>query len=250
MQNAGKGSPKAAPGETQIDRSGKNESKDENKSQNPGAKDSMQLAKAESKKESEKSAAAKKAADKKAQAKKGSGKNGKGSKAAKGTQPGKGGNPAKGGQPGEKRGSNNKPGENEPGENKPEEQKEAEPSEKPESLDELAEKQSELSKEAAELAEKLERLAGKDSRLGHGVPGKMRTAASNMQKATDSLGHGDTENAGTQGAQAGAALESTIAMLEKIIDGRADRVDVSKEDAPKKYESVISEYFKALSYDK
>jgi hypothetical protein len=263
IQNPAQGTPSGAPLETQIDRSGPNdsekkdapkqmakadtqaESKAEAEAKGEGQGKGEPTAEAKAKKEAQKKAAAKKAAAKKAAAK--SGKAAKpGSKPGKGTQPGKGENPAKDGQPSEKPpGEKPQPGEKtEPAEKSPDEPA------KPETADALAEKQSELTEEAKELAEKLERLAGKDSRVGHGAPGKMRTAASNMQKVTDALGKGDTENAGTQGAQAAASLEAAIAMLENALAGRPERVDVSKEVAPKQFEAVISEYFKALSYDK
>ena len=62
-------------------------------------------------------------------------------------------------------------------------------------------------------------------------------------------GNGETENAGVHGAQATASLQKAAVMIENVLLGRAQRVDVSKEEAPKQYEALISEYFKALSYD-
>jgi hypothetical protein len=64
------------------------------------------------------------------------------------------------------------------------------------------------------------------------------------------MSKGETEAAGIHGAQAGTALQTAAAMLENAILGRSQRIDVSKEDAPKQYEALISEYFRALSYDK
>lgn len=112
-----------------------------------------------------------------------------------------------------------------------------------------AQKEAQLAKETKALAEKLARIAGKNARLGHGIPKKMDEAAEMMSAAATALGRGDTGNAGDQGAQAGAALDSAVAMLERVLNGRAERVDVSNEEAPKRYEAVIAEYFKALSYD-
>jgi hypothetical protein len=113
----------------------------------------------------------------------------------------------------------------------------------------LAQLEAELGKEAQALAEKLQRLAGKDKRIGHGVPMKMQEAGEKMGEAASAMSKGETEAAGIHGAQAGAALQSAVAMLENALLGRSERVDVSQEDAPKQYETLISEYFRALSYD-
>ena len=77
----------------------------------------------------------------------------------------------------------------------------------------------------------------------------MDEAGEKMGEAASAISKGETESAGIHGAQAGAALQSAVAMLENALMGRAQRVDVSKEDAPKHYEALISEYFRALSYD-
>ena len=113
----------------------------------------------------------------------------------------------------------------------------------------MAQKEEELSKEAKALAEKLQRLSGKDTRVGHGIAKKMNEAGEKMGEAASAMSKGEAESAGVHGAQAGAALHSAVAMLENALLGRSQRVDVSKEDAPKQYETLISEYFRALSYD-
>ncbi len=112
----------------------------------------------------------------------------------------------------------------------------------------LAEKQKSLSKEAAALAEKLARIAGKDSRLGHGAAKKMSEASASLDAAAEATRSGDAQSAGTKGMQGGAALKVTIALLERILEGRLERGGVANEDYPKEYEAVISDYFKRLSY--
>jgi hypothetical protein len=241
VQNPGN-NPQAQGGETQIDRSGKSESKDSK----AGKAQPKQMAKAE--KAENKNAQGKKGQGKQGQGKEGEGKEGedkegeeqeqeetekqeaneqesepKGEANGKGNAEGKGKGKGKGqGKPGDKPGT---------------------PTQKD------AEKEAELAKETKELSEKLARMSGKNARLGHGIAKKLDEAATKMATAATALGRGDTENAGTNGAQAGVALDSAVAMLERLLNGRAERVDVSKEDAPKQYEAVIAEYFKALSYD-
>lgn len=246
-------------GETDLDRSG-------NKQNEPNDREEMQLAQndkpAGEKPPGDKESKSKKSG--KGQAKKGEGKGSgekgqtkaekaqaakKGADKAKaGTKPGEKsaqkGDPQKSGGKGQKAGDKNS-------EKQPSDPA-REPAEEPaEQLpnDELALKEEELSKEAKALAEKLQRLSGKDTRLGHGIARKMNEAGEKMGEAASAISKGETESAGVHGAQAGAALHSAVAMLENALLGRSQRVDVSNEDAPKQYETLISEYFRALSYD-
>ena len=144
---------------------------------------------------------------------------------------------------GEKQGENGKAGEQSeekvPQENQPEQLPK----------DELAQREAELSEEAKALAEKLQRMAGKDARIGHGIPREIEKAGEKMGDAASAMSQGETEAAGVNGAQASASLQKAVVLLENALLGRAQRVDVSNEEAPKQYETLISEYFKALSYD-
>ena len=57
-----------------------------------------------------------------------------------------------------------------------------------------------------------------------------------------------SQTAGTKGMQGEAALKVTIALLERILENRPERGNVTNEDFPKEYEAAISDYFKRLSY--
>jgi hypothetical protein len=252
-----------AGGERDIDRSGKKN--------NPAAAEEKKMAAADAKAQAQKEAKkGKKGQAAKAKGKKGEGKgdqagegkSGKsqgekkppGEKANAGAKPGEKPGDKAGAKPGEKAGDkpkeNGEGGEKSEGDPAKKEEKEndEQPAEQP--PDEIAQKEQELSKEAKALAEKLERMAGKDTRLGHGIAKKVNEAGSKMGEAASAMSRGETEKAGVNGAQAGAALQSAVAMLENAMLGRSERVDVSKEEAPKQYEALISEYFRALSYDK
>jgi hypothetical protein len=226
-------------GETDIDRSGKKPTSAEAKAQE------KKLAAAKAKAQAEKKG--KKGQAGKGKPKKGEGKGEKGGegKGGKGEAAKKESDKAKAGaKPGEKAGE---PGEEKSAEDPAKEESEEKPEEQPN--DELAQKEEELSEDTKALAEKLERMAGKDNRIGHGVPKKVKEAGNKMGEAASAMSRGETETAGVHGAQAGAALQAAVVMLENTLLGRSQRVDVSKEEAPKQYEALISEYFKALSYD-
>lgn len=179
-----------------------------------------------------------------AKAKGGKGK-GKGGKNGKGKGDGQkpGGKPAD--KPGEKSGE--KPGEK-PGDDSKEKEDKNSPEPAQEDALALAEKQSELSKEASDLAQKLDRLAGKDKRLGHNAAAGMKQAAGQMRAAAQAMQAGNMQSAGTKGLESGASLESSIAAIQRALQGRPERVDVSEEESPKEYETLIAEYLKKLSH--
>jgi len=127
--------------------------------------------------------------------------------------------------------------------------KDGEPKSAPKEAEKLAEKENELSKETTALAEKLARMEGKDSRLGHGAAKKVGNAAAKMAEAAQAAGKGKMQSAGTKGAEAGTSLESAIALMERVLNGRPELADVSKEDFPKQYEAAIADYFKKLSHE-
>ena len=244
-------------GETDIDRSGKKKATQaEAEEMKLAANEQAEAKKGESKPKKDGKAQSKKASTSKANGKNGEGKGGEGeSKAAKAQAAKKAAakkaaaekaksetkSGDKPGEKGEKAGENGKDG----SEGKEPQENEAEQPPK----DELAHRETELSKEAKALAEKLQRIAGKDARIGHGIPKEINEAGEKMGDAASAMSNGETENAGVHGAQATASLQKAAVMIENVLLGRAQRVDVSKEDAPKQYEALISEYFKALSYD-
>jgi hypothetical protein len=250
--------PPGGGGQTDIDRSGK-------KKTNPAEAEEMKLAaneqtdpqKAESKAKKDGKAQGKKPSTAKGKsgegkagesesksakaqaAKKATAENAAAEKAKSGSKPGD----KAGEKPGDKAGQNGKDGEK--GVGKEPQENEADQLPK----DELAQREQELSKEAKALAEKLQRIAGKDARVGHGIPREINEAGEKMGDAASAMSQGDTETAGVHGAQASASLQKAVVLLENALLGRAQRVDVSNEEAPRQYEALISEYFKALSYD-
>jgi hypothetical protein len=177
-------------------------------------------------------------------------KNGKGKAAAKkGQAKGQGQGQGEGEGQGKGNGKG-KPGEARPDQPKPDQPKDEEPKENDQpDEDQLAEKQEELSKDALELAEKLQRLAGKNTRLGHNAPAKMKQASNNMNAAAEAMRSGNKQTAGTKGAESGMAVAEAIAAIQRALNGKPERIDVSQEESPKEYEMIIAEYLKKLSYE-
>lgn len=249
---------KGGSGETDLDRSGRKPDQPANSQENLLAQNEQPSGEKPSPNKETKSKQSGKAQSKKGEGK-GSGEKAqtkaekardakKGEKAKAGTKPGEKStqksDSQKAGGKGQKTGDKNSEKQpSDPGKEQPEKQPELLPK------DELALKQEELSMEAKALAEKLQRLAGKDSRIGHGIAQKMNEAGEKMGEAASAISKGQSESAGVHGAQAGAALHSAVAMLENALLGRSERIDVSPEEAPRQYEALISEYFRALSYD-
>ena len=100
-----------------------------------------------------------------------------------------------------------------------------------------------------ELAEKLERLAGHNQRLGHNAAAKMKQASNNMNAAAEAMRSGNKQTAGTKGAESGMAVADAIAAIQRALNAKPERVDVSQEESPKEYEMIIAEYLKKLSYE-
>ena len=63
------------------------------------------------------------------------------------------------------------------------------------------------------------------------------------------MASGRSQSAGTKGAESSASLNSAVAMIERALHNRPERVDVSQEESPKEYETIIAEYLKKLSYE-
>ena len=175
-----------------------------------------------------------------------------------GTKPGKGQGQGKGkakapGQKGKGKGQGTKPGD---GSGQPSTQKNGERSETAENPaesdtpQELAEKQVELSAEARALGELLQRLAGQGTRVGHNLVRSANKAAEHMEGAARALKQGNASGAGRRGTLSSAELEQLVVELERLLGKRPDLKDVANEEAPKAYETFISEYFRKLSYEK
>ena len=121
---------------------------------------------------------------------------------------------------------------------------------KPDPPEELAQKQEELSAEAKALGELLHRLAGQGTRVGHNLARSANKAAEHMEGAAQALKQGNASGAGRRGTMSSAELDQLVTELERLVGKRPDRTDVASEEAPKEYETFISEYFRKLSYEK
>jgi hypothetical protein len=68
-----------------------------------------------------------------------------------------------------------------------------------------------------------------------------------MRQAAQAMRASNAGAANAAGANSGAGLQSTIANLQRMLEGRATLSDVSAEEAPTRYEGPISDYFRRLS---
>jgi hypothetical protein len=112
---------------------------------------------------------------------------------------------------------------------------------------EMAAAEQKMSEKAKALAEKVKRLADKESRQGQGAGKRMEEASRQMAEAAKALQQGNQPGAGSAGAIGAAGLNSAADLLEKAISGKPELSDVSAEEAPKKFEGQISDYFKRLT---
>ena len=118
----------------------------------------------------------------------------------------------------------------------------------PEAPTQIAEKEDQLSKEAAALAERLQRLTGNDKRLGHNPGNGAARAAGKMAAAGQAMTQGKFGAAGEHGFQGELALRNVIDQLERLLKNQPEPTDIAHEDAPKEYDTLISEYLKKLSH--
>ncbi len=118
---------------------------------------------------------------------------------------------------------------------------------KPVDLAKLAPKQQQLGEAAKQLADRLDRLSGKDQRAGHNAGQGLAGTAAQMQRAAQAMRADKAGEATVAGANSGAGLQSAIAAIERLIEGRATLSDVASEEAPARYEAPIADYFKRLS---
>jgi hypothetical protein len=117
-----------------------------------------------------------------------------------------------------------------------------------ESPAQIAEKEDQLSKEAATLAERLQRIGGKDKRLGHNAGNAANRAAEKMAAAGKAMTQGRGTAAGEHGFQGELAMRNVVDQLERVVKNKPDPTDIAHEDAPKEYDTLISEYLKKLSH--
>ena len=119
---------------------------------------------------------------------------------------------------------------------------------KDESPTEIAQKEDQLSKEAAALADRLKRLGNQDKRVGHNVGNAATRAAMKMAAAGKAMAQGTAAAAGEHGFQGEIAMRNVVDQLERLLKNQPDPTDIAHEDAPKEYDTLISEYLKKLSH--
>lgn len=117
----------------------------------------------------------------------------------------------------------------------------------PSTLPQLAPKQDALSQRALELAERLNRTLTQGQRAGQNPGDGLRKTAQQMRQAAQAMRSSNAGAANAAGANSGAGIQSAIATLERMLEGRASLSDVSAEEAPSRYEGPISDYFRRLS---
>jgi len=66
-------------------------------------------------------------------------------------------------------------------------------------------------------------------------------------EASKALRQGNRPGGGSAGTIGAAGVNSAADLLEKTLSGKIELTDVSAEEAPKKFEGQISEYFKRLT---
>jgi hypothetical protein len=106
----------------------------------------------------------------------------------------------------------------------------------------------ELSKQAADLARQLQRLAAKDKHVGNHAGQNAKLAGEKMATASQDMKQGRFGAAGVNGFEGELALRQVVAQLERVLKERPELTDASSEEAPKEYDTLISEYFKKLSH--
>ncbi len=111
----------------------------------------------------------------------------------------------------------------------------------------MAEAQEKLRQKAEQLAEKIRQLVDKDSKQGQGAAKRLEEASRQMAEAAKALRQGNRAGGGSAGTIGAAGASSAADLLEKAISGKPELTDVSAEEAPKKFEGQISEYFKRLT---
>ncbi|MSU32070.1 MAG: hypothetical protein EXS25_05310 [Pedosphaera sp.] len=111
----------------------------------------------------------------------------------------------------------------------------------------LAAAEKQLGEKAKKLGEKVKQLVAKDSKPGQAAGKRLDEASRQVDAAAQALEEGNKDGAGASSASGAAGLSSAADLLERVISGKPLLSDVSAEEAPKKFEGQISEYFKRLT---
>ncbi len=69
-----------------------------------------------------------------------------------------------------------------------------------------------------------------------------------MAAAGKAMAQGRGDAAGEHGFQGELAMRNVVDQLERVIKNQPDPTDIAHEDAPKEYDTLISEYLKKLSH--
>jgi hypothetical protein len=73
-------------------------------------------------------------------------------------------------------------------------------------------------------------------------------AAMKMAAAGKAMAQGTAAAAGEHGFQGELAMRNVVDQLDRLLKNQPDPTDIAHEDAPKEYDTLISEYLKKLSH--
>jgi hypothetical protein len=113
-----------------------------------------------------------------------------------------------------------------------------------------SEEQKKLAEQASELAAKLRELAGSDPRVSSRHSQRMSDVASDMRRAGDFLAANNSHAAEDTGRLAWNQLEEIVGALEVLSNDQPHASEAAAEQYPKEYGQQISDYLRALSYQK
>ena len=111
----------------------------------------------------------------------------------------------------------------------------------------LAAAEEQWGEKAKKRGEKVKQLVAKDSKPGQAAGKRLAEASRQVDAAAQALEEANKEGARAASASGAAGLSSAADLLERVISGKPLLSDVSAEEAPKRFEGQISEYFKRLT---
>src|SRR5262249_40169337 len=112
----------------------------------------------------------------------------------------------------------------------------------------LNKEQKRLGEEAAALSQKLRELSGKDPRVGIALSQGMRAVSRHINLAAEHMAHGNRSSAIESVGVGLSSLDGLIHELELLLGDNPKPTDIAKEEYPKEFEPLISEYLHRLSY--
>jgi hypothetical protein len=114
----------------------------------------------------------------------------------------------------------------------------------------MAENQKALANQTEELGQKLRELSDKNPQLGHRHSENLQSTAGNMSAAADDVNRGKTLAAIGHGQDSLHGMTKTIAALERFLESELHPAgDIAGEEYPREFETLISDYYRKLSYE-